>query len=325
MMLRPKFLAACVALTLLPGTACAQEDPAAQAINPQDEYIAVLSAFPPELAAIEAVMISDKTPNQTFRIAGREFRTAEINGRHFVFFLTGMSLVNAALTTQMALDRFHVRAVFFTGIAGGVDPGLHAGDVVIPARWHYHSEAFYFNETAPGKFTLAPFYHGTHKNFGMIFPESVTVIRDGMKDWAQVPFFEADPALLAAAERATATLPPMRLGERVCKVQYGGDGVAGTVFCDNAEYRKWVFDEWKAVCLDMESTAVAQVCWENKKPFLVVRGLSDLAGGQAGENQMEANLKAAADNSAAVLTRILQNLDPLPGAAPVASPSPAGR
>ena len=104
-------------------------------------------------------------------------------------------------------------------------------------------------------------------------------------------------------------MPPMKAGDRVCKVSYGGDGVSGTVFCDNAEYRKWVFEVWKAECLDMESTAIAQVCWENKKPCLIVRGLSDLAGGQAGRNQMDDYLKAAADNSAAVLVKILQTLD----------------
>ena len=101
----------------------------------------------------------------------------------------------------------------------------------------------------------------------------------------------------------------MKTGDRVSKVTYGGDGVSGTVFCDNAEYRKWIFEVWKAECLDMESTAIAQVCWENKKPCLIVRGLSDLAGGQTGPNEEATYLKAAADHSAVVLERILQNLD----------------
>ena len=202
-----------------------------------------------------------------------------------------------------------MRAVFFTGIAGGIDPAYGPGDVVVPARWHYHSEAAYFNETAPGKFALAGYFKQKYKNFGMIFPDDVTVIREGMKDWAQQPFFPADDRLLAAAKKATDALPPMKTGDRISKVSYGGDGVSGTVFCDNAEYRKWIFDVWKAECLDMESTSIAQVCWENKTPCLIVRGLSDLAGGQTGANQIEVYLKAAADHSAVVLEKILQNLD----------------
>ncbi len=282
------------------------------------DYIAVMASFPEELTAIEAVMVPEKTKLESTRIKGIEFKAAEVDGRRYLFFLTGMSLVNASMNTQFVLDHFNVRAVFFTGIAGGINPAYSPGDVVVPAKWHYHSEAAYFNEQSPGQFALAGFFRQKYKNFGMIFPDDVTVIREGMLDWEQVPSFPADPALLAAAKRATDAMPPLKTGERVCKVNYGGDGVSGTVFCDNAEYRKWVFEVWKADCLDMESAAIAQVCWENKKPCLIVRGLSDLAGGQAGSNQMSEYLKAAADHSATVLVKILQRLDQ-----PAAPPTPA--
>ena len=282
--------------------------------------VAVESAFAPELAAIEAMLVPDDTKFQVRRINGIEFKTATVGTRRVVFFLTGMSLVNAAMNTQLALDRFNVTAVFFTGIAGGVDPDLHPGDVVIPARWHYHSEAVYVNETAPGQFALPGFFAQKYLNFGMIFPEDVTVRREGMEKSEQVAAFPADDKLLAAAKRATDVMPPLKLSDRVCKISYAGDGVSGTVFGDNAEYRRWVFQVWKAQCIDMESAAVAQVCWENKTPCLVVRGLSDLAGGQAGANEVSQYMKAAADNSARVLVRILQNLDaPVPAAVPASA------
>ena len=283
--------------------------PATPATKRGPDCIAVLASFPEELESIVSVMVPDRAKLKSQRINGIEFRTAEVGGRQYVFFLTGMSLVNAAMNTQLALDHFNVRAVFFTGIAGGIDPAYGPGDVVVPARWHYHSEAAYFNETSPGQYNLAGFFKQKYKNFGMIFPDEVTVMREGMKDWTQVPFFPADERLIAAARKATDTMPPMKTGDHVSKVTYGGDGVSGTVFCDNAEYRKWIFDVWKAECLDMESAAIAQVCWENKMPCLIVRGLSDLAGGQTGPNQEEIYLRAAADHSAAVLEKILQNLD----------------
>ena len=270
-------------------------------------YVAVMSSFPEELAAIEKVLVPDGSKLQITRVNGLDFSAAEIKGRRYLFFLTGMSLVNATMNTQLALDHFNIQAVYFTGIAGGIDPGYSPGDVVVPARWAYHSEAAYFNETAPGQFALAGYFHQKYANFGMIFPDQVTVKREGMPDWAQMPFFPADDKLLAAAKKATAAMPPMKIGDRVCKVTCGGDGVSGTVFCDNAEYRKWIFNVWKAECVDMESTAIAQVCWENRVPCLVVRGLSDLAGGQAGANEEEIYLKAAADHSAQVLEAILQS------------------
>ena len=127
--------------------------------------------------------------------------------------------------------------------------------------------------------------------------------------------FPADEKLLAAARRATDAMPPLTLGDHASTMVYGGDGVSGTVFCDNATYRQWVFQVWKAQCVDMESAAIAQVCWANKTPCLIIRGLSDLAGGQAGTNEVNQYLKAAADYSAQVLVRILQNIDaPVPAA-----------
>ena len=295
----------------------AQEAPAPTPDKLGPKYTAVMASFPQELEAIEALLVPDHAQPHATRVNGIEFKTAEAGGRHYLFFLTGMSLVNAASSTQLALDRFNVGAVFFTGIAGGINPDFHPGDVVVPARWAYHAEAAYFNEATPGKFNLAAFFKQKYKNFGMIFPDDVTVIREGMARYEQVPTFPADLALLAAAREATNTLTDLKLADQPSKISYGGTGVSGTVFCDNAEYRKWVSEVWKADCLDMESTAIAQVCWANKKPCLIVRGLSDLAGGQAGANDVDTYLKAAADHSARVLVKILQTLDQ--GIAPAAT------
>ena len=115
---------------------------------------------------------------------------------------------------------------------------------------------------------------------------------------------------MALAKTVAAGLPKMTVGGRASRVSCGGTGVSGTVFCDNAEYRKWVFATFQADCLDMESAGIAQVCWQNKVPCLIVRGLSDLAGGQAGKNQMVEFLQAAADHSALVLVKILQAYTP---------------
>ena len=304
-----KLLAAVLAALplLFSGAAAAQNTALARDQRP--ECVLVESAFGPELEAVEAMLVPDAGKFERTVVNGVEFKSAQVGGRRIVFFLTGMSLVNAAMNTQLALDHFRVTAVFFTGIAGGIDPDLHPGDVVVPARWHYHSEAFYVNETTPGQFALPAFFKQKYLNFGMIFPEDVTVRREGMDQREQIPEFRADDQLLSAAQGATNGLDLPKLGDRACKVVYGGDGVSGSVFCDNAEYRQWVFRVWKAQCADMESASIAQVCWQNKTPCLVVRGLSDLAGGQTGANEMEQHLKAAADNSARVLVRILQNLD----------------
>ncbi len=66
-------------------------------------------------------------------------------------------------------------------------------------------------------------------------------------------------------------------------------------------FRDYLFGAWKANVLDMESAAVAQVAYANSVPAIVFRSLSDLAGGDGGENQMVTFMTLASVNSAVVV------------------------
>ncbi|WP_197054605.1 5'-methylthioadenosine/S-adenosylhomocysteine nucleosidase [Paracoccus sp. PAMC 22219] len=93
--------------------------------------IAVMSAFEPEWISLQA----DLEGAETQTINGTEFITGTLSGQEVVLFLSGVSMVNAAMTTQMALERFDIEAIVFSGIAGGVDPALNIGDVVVADQW----------------------------------------------------------------------------------------------------------------------------------------------------------------------------------------------
>lgn len=92
-----------------------------------------------------------------------------------------------------------------------------------------------------------------------MFPDHVQADRDGMEEPLRQAFFPADPSLLDAAKRAVATVPPVTYAGREVQVSVGGHGISGPVSMDNREYRKRAFRVWKAGCLDIESTAIAQV------------------------------------------------------------------
>src|SRR5207302_863119 len=101
--------------TLLP----AKDNPATPPVTLAKEAggapcFAVMASFPEELEAIEKLLVPDPAKFESTTINGIPFKTAEVNGRRCVFFLTGMSLVNAAGSTQLALDHFNVQAVLFT-------------------------------------------------------------------------------------------------------------------------------------------------------------------------------------------------------------------
>lgn len=302
---RRSLIAGLGALLLL--TAAPLRPAEAHAIGDGTPRIAIVSAFAPELAILKR----DLEDASQFSVNGVSFSTGTLEGRDVVLFLSGISVVNAAMTTQLALDHFAIREVVFSGIAGGVDPGLNIGDVVIADRWGQYLEMLFARETDDGWATM-PFFEYPYGHFGMMFPRSVTVLRPGAEHPETRFWFTVDDRLLASA-RAMAddvalnrcTTEGMCL-EKAPRIVIGGSGVSGSAFVDNAAFRTWTFQTFDARVLDMESAAVAHVAHANDIPFIAVRSLADLAGGGEGANQMEIFLSLAANNAAAVVKALLR-------------------
>lgn len=124
--------------------------------------IALISAFSGEADRFIDEMRLDDGDNQfsgCVAINGHRFSKGKLRGKDVVVVLTNISVVNAAMVTQLTLDKFNIKNIIFSGIAGGVG-GVGANDrdratpnetpigsVVIPKRWGFHQE-MYFNNTA---------------------------------------------------------------------------------------------------------------------------------------------------------------------------------
>lgn len=273
--------------------------------------IAVLSAFAPEWRALRAVVEEPQT--QTYN--GVPFILGRIEGKPVVLGLTGVSMVNAAMTTQMLLDRYNVTRIVVSGVAGGVDPSLNIGDVAVPERWGEYLEMVFARETPQG-FALPPGKVQEFPNFGMIFTRGVQVFREGQDEPRRQFWFPVDPAMLEVARAVASGASLQRctsITVDVCllnppKVRVGGQGVSGAAFVDNAKFRTYVFDTFKAQVLDMETAAIAHVAATGNVPFIAFRSLSDLAGGGPGENQIRIFEHLAADNSVSVMRAFLKAL-----------------
>ncbi len=295
-----------ICLLLMVG-GCAGPRRAAGPYQDAPRLMAVMASYGPELAASEVLLLGTNQPVSVTEINGVTFKQFRFEGRDLLLFPSGMSMVNAAMTTQLALDRFPISHVLFAGIAGGINPACRLGDVVIPAKWFHHSEAVYVNPKPDGSgYVLPTYFKPFCENFGFMFPNQVTAVRAGMKEPVRQEYFAVDPGLLAAARRAMNTMPPLTYAGHRAEIRVGGNGITGPVFMDNREYRQWAFRVWKADCLDMESTAIAQVCWANQKPFLIVRSLSDLAGGQDGVNPVDTTEGPTSVHAAIVLREIVR-------------------
>jgi adenosylhomocysteine nucleosidase len=281
----------------------------AQAAAALDETprVAIMSAFPQELG----LLLGKVEKAQQHKINGITFTTGVLQGKPVVLFLSGVSMTNTAMNTQLVLDRFKVTHLVFSGIAGGVNPALNIGDVVVAQRWGQYLEALMAREISPGKF-VAPVWMDDAKlaNFGMMHPRPQAV-RSGARDGEEKKFwFDVDPQLLAIARTIQGTTLADCDAEKKClttkpKLVLGGNGVSGQAFVDNAAFREYTFKTFEANVLDMETAATALVAYSNGVPYIAFRSLSDLAGGGGGENEIGTFMKIAAENAAKVLLAFL--------------------
>jgi adenosylhomocysteine nucleosidase len=269
--------------------------------------VAVISAFGAELD----LLLGQLTQAHKYSVNGVTFTTGTLQGKQVVLFLSGVSMTNAAMNTQLALDRFRVTHIVVSGIAGGVNPALQIGDVTVAQQWGQYLEVLMAREIQPNRYSAPPWMDDAKlPNFGMMHPRPV-VVRSAASSASEAKFwFQADPTLLQIArsieDTALSQCDPANqcLGHQP-RIVVGGNGVSGSAFVDNAAFREYAFKTFTANVLDMETAAVAHVAYSNGVGFIAFRSLSDLAGGGSGANEVGVFMKTAADNAARVLLAFL--------------------
>ncbi len=198
---------------------------------------AILSALPEEQNGLVDLLVS----HATRRIAGRDFHTGLLWDVPVVVTLSRIGKVAAATTATLLAECFTPRRMVFTGVAGGLAPGVRVGDVVVSQALLQHDM-----DASP------------------LFPRHEVPLY-GMSQFA------GDAALAdALAQAARDALGAARV--------HHGLLVSGDRFvCSAAESRALRATLPDALAVDMESAAVAQVCHDYGLPFAAVRSISDRA------------------------------------------------
>ncbi len=246
--------------------------------------IGIICAIPQELGHLADAM--DRVATETH--GGLGFQRGPLDGHDVVLAGGGVGKVNAALTATLLADRFACRCLVFSGVAGGLDPALHVGDVVIGA-------------------------HTLQHDAGVLQAGRIHTYQAG-----HVPFFNPTdqlgyrpPAeLLARIERQLDgfTLPPLSAaaagGQARTPVIGMGTILTGDQFLNCAETRERLFKELGGQAIEMEGGAVGQVAQAFGIPHLVIRALSDLAGAESHVDFGRFVAEVAA-GSAAIVRRLL--------------------
>ena len=193
------------------------------------------------------------------------FFTGKFNEKEIVFVQSGIGKVNAAITATLLIEKFNVKEVIFSGVAGSLDARLKIGDVVIGRDIVQHD----VDATAFGY------------KMGQI-PQ--------MKEWA----FESDKDLIEKTVKINNINHQILLGRIL----------TGDQFISKKDVKIQLGKDFDALCVDMESGAVAQVCTRLGIKFLIIRSISDSITDDSGMEYISF-VKLAAENSKKILKKII--------------------
>ena len=227
---------------------------------------AIVSAMHEELSAVLGLM-----PDEMKQVVGgREFWVGHLHGQEVVAVLSRIGKVAAATTATALIERFRVDRILFTGVAGGIAPGVARGDVVVAGSFLQHDL-----DASP------------------IFPRYEVPLYGTSR-------FATDVALTQRLLQAVAqALPAAKL--------HRGLVASGDRFVSSAaESRALQSALPDALAVEMEGAAFAQVCHDYGVPFAAVRTISDRADDAAHGDFLQFIQDVASRHSAAIVEAFLR-------------------
>jgi nucleoside phosphorylase len=273
--------------------------------------------------------------------AGRRFRFGSIGDKPVILVMTGLSVINAAITTQLLLSFFDVDGVVHYGIAGNANPSLHIGDVAIPHYWA-HLGLWSWQRYGQGPDDTLPLENNgdytrdvgfikfsdftsnisaadsvtvdNHLNSLWYQPEEIFPV-DGIPEQRQHALWvPVDSKYYIIAKKLENLKLDACIDSDTCltttpKVVLVDRGTSSGFYLDNAAYRTFIYNKFNVSPVDMESASVALICLQQRIPFIAIRALSDLAGGGTAEsNEADTFAPLAATNSVAVVIEFVKLL-----------------
>ncbi|MBQ9301733.1 5'-methylthioadenosine/adenosylhomocysteine nucleosidase [Butyrivibrio sp.] len=203
--------------------------------------------------------------------ASMEFYEGTIENTEVVVVRSGIGKVNAGICAQILADIFGVNKIINTGIAGSLNNDINIGDVVLSTDAIYHDMDV--------------------RVFGY---------KMGVVPQLGVESFVADADMREKAKAAIKKVAP-DIGV------FEGRVASGDQFISGKETKDRIIADVGGMCAEMEGAAIAQACYLNNIPYLIIRAISDKADGTADVDYPTFEAKAAKD-CAALTMELIKNL-----------------
>ncbi|WP_201713571.1 5'-methylthioadenosine/S-adenosylhomocysteine nucleosidase [Rossellomorea arthrocnemi] len=218
----------------------------------------------------EVTLLRENISNPTVEtIAGCEYTSGTMSDKEVILLRSGIGKVNAAMSTAVLLQHFKPDCIINTGSAGGFDPSLNVGDVVISTEVRHHD---------------------------------VDVTAFGY-EYGQVPqlpaAFVADEKLKQIAIESVKELGDTQV--------VSGLIATGDSFMNDPVRVEAIRDKFTDLqAVEMEAAAIAQVAHQFHVPFVIIRSLSDIAGKES-DVSFDQYLDKAALHSAKMVMNIVKS------------------
>ncbi len=220
----------------------------------------IIGAMDPEVTSLQESLTDPKSEI----IADMKFVSGKLGQTEAVIVKCGMGKVNAGICAHTLIQKYGCTKIINTGVAGSLDNRIDIGDIVVSTEAVQHD-----------------------------FDVSIIGFQKGEIPYTGLVAFPSDPALHDEAVKAVkATAPEINVFEgRVC---------SGDQFIASSEQKNKILETFGGLCCEMEGGAIAQVCYLNHTPYVILRAISDKAD-HSEEMSFEHFAETAAKRCAAIV------------------------
>jgi len=226
--------------------------------------IAIMGAMEEEITPL----LQYFTDINKVEFADNIYYEAKYNNIDVVIAYSKIGKVFSTLTATTMIEKFGCDTLLFSGVAGGINPELKIGDLIVANQLTQHD------------LDITAFGHP----FGYVPGGAVFVKTD--EKLKNIALEVAKQNNIKIIEGTIAT---------------------GDQFVADEKRKQFIYDTFKADALEMEGSSVAVVCDALDVPCLIIRAISDTADMDAGFN-FDEFLETSAKKSAEFLIQIIKTL-----------------
>jgi len=249
--------------------------------------IGILGAMPEEINGIVSLL-----KNRREVIKGmRTYYIGTINDIEVVVVFSRWGKVASATTVTHLIVEFGVTELIFTGVAGAISRDLNVGDIVIADSLVQHDLDArpimnQFEIPLLGKTVLYP------------SKDLLSIVVNSINELIKSDSLER---LFSLNQRQAFSL----FNQKVVV----GQIASGDQFISNSIEKEKLLEMLPQVlCVEMEGAAVAQVCYEYKIPFVVIRTISDSANENSVVDFNEFITQIASNLGIIIIQKLINNL-----------------